>query len=64
MACRPSAPQEIGRLFREMSIANSQLGAPRIHGELLKLGIDIGHSTRQESYCFRCLNGFVSGSRT
>jgi len=25
-----------------MSIANSLWGAPRIHGELLKLGIEIG----------------------
>jgi hypothetical protein len=29
---------EIRRLIREMSIANPLWGAPRIHGELLKLG--------------------------
>jgi len=28
-----------------MSLANPRWGAPRIHGELLKLGIDIGEST-------------------
>ena len=29
-------------LIREMSIANPLWGAPRIHGELRKLGIDVG----------------------
>jgi hypothetical protein len=33
---RPTAPLEIRRLIREMSIANPLWGAPRIHGELLK----------------------------
>jgi hypothetical protein len=33
---------DIRRLIREMSIANPLWGAPRIHGELLKLGIDVG----------------------
>jgi hypothetical protein len=28
-----------------MSVANPLWGAPRIHGELLKLGIDVGQST-------------------
>jgi len=28
-----------------MSLANPRWGAPRIHGELLKLGIDIGETT-------------------
>jgi hypothetical protein len=36
---------EIRRLIREMSIANPLWGAPRIHGELLKLGIDVGQTT-------------------
>jgi hypothetical protein len=30
---------EIRRLIREMSLANRLWSAPRIHGELLKLGI-------------------------
>ena len=32
-------------MIREMSIANPLWGAPRIHGELLKLGIDIGQTS-------------------
>jgi transposase InsO family protein len=36
---------EIRRLIREMSIANPLWGAPRIHGELHKLGIDIGQTS-------------------
>ncbi len=36
---RPTVPLEIRRLIREMSIANPLWGAPRIHGELLKLGL-------------------------
>jgi len=31
--------------FHQMSIANPLWGAPRIHGELLKLGIDVGQTT-------------------
>ena len=42
---RPSTPAEIRVLIREMSIANPLWGAPRIHGELLKLGIDVGQTT-------------------
>ena len=42
---RPAVPLEIRRLIREMSIANPLWGAPRIHGELLKLGIDIGQTS-------------------
>jgi hypothetical protein len=42
---RPKTPYEICQLIREMSVANPLWGAPRIHGELLKLGIDIGQTT-------------------
>ena len=38
-------PLEICELIREMSIANPLWGAPRIHGELLKLGIEIGQTS-------------------
>ena len=38
-------PLEVRRLIREMSIANPLRGAPRIHGELLKLGFDIGQTS-------------------
>lgn len=41
---RPTVPLEVRELLREMSIANPLWGAPRIHGELLKLGIDIGQT--------------------
>jgi hypothetical protein len=42
---RPKTPLEIRDLIREMSLANPLWGAPRIHGELLKLGIDIGQTS-------------------
>ena len=42
---RPRIPGEIRRLIREMSLANRLWGAPRIHGELLKLGINVAQST-------------------
>src|SRR2546429_1545124 len=42
---RPIVPAKIRRLIREMSLANPLWGAPRIHGELLKLGIDIGQTS-------------------
>ena len=42
---RPIMPADIRRLIRAMSIANPLWGAPRIHGELLKLGIDVGQTT-------------------
>src|SRR5262249_53748901 len=42
---RPRVPLEIRRLIRDMSLANPFWGAPRIHGELLKLGIDVGQTS-------------------
>ena len=42
---RPKVPLEIRQLIREMSLANPLWGAPRIHGELLKLGIEIGQTS-------------------
>jgi transposase InsO family protein len=42
---RPTVPAEIRRLIREMSIANALWRAPRPHGELLKLGIDVGQTS-------------------
>ena len=38
-------PLEIRRLIREMSLADPLWGAPRIHGELLKLGIAIAQTS-------------------
>ena len=37
--------REVRDLIRKMCRENSSWGAPRIHGELLKLGIDIGESS-------------------
>jgi transposase InsO family protein len=42
---RPKISAEVRRLIREMSLANRLWGAPRIHGELLKLGIEVAQST-------------------
>jgi hypothetical protein len=42
---RPKTSADIRRLIREMSVANPLLGAPRIHGELLKVGIVVGQTT-------------------
>ena len=42
---RPVVPLETRELIREISIVNPLWGAPRIHGELLKLGIDIGQTS-------------------
>jgi putative transposase len=38
-------PPEARDLIRKMSLANSLWGAPRIHGELLKLGINLSQAT-------------------
>jgi len=42
---RPSVPREVRELIRQMSRANPLWGAPRIHGELLKLGIEISQAS-------------------
>ena len=42
---RPPVNAEISTLVRKMAAANPLWGAPRIHGELLKLGIDIAERT-------------------
>jgi putative transposase len=42
---RPDAGREIRGLIRKMRLANPTWGAPRIHGELLKLGIEVSQTT-------------------
>ena len=42
---RPSVDREIRDLIRQMSSANPLWGAPRIHGEMLKLGIEVSQAT-------------------
>jgi hypothetical protein len=42
---RPRIEIELGALIRRMSTENQLWGAPRIHGELLKLGFSVAQST-------------------
>ena len=42
---RPCKPHEVRDRIRKISLTNPGWGAPRIHGELLQLGIDIGETT-------------------
>ena len=42
---RPCVSRETRELIRQMSKANPLWGAPRIHGELLKLGIEVSQAT-------------------
>jgi transposase InsO family protein len=42
---RPKVPIDVRSLIRRMSVENPLWGAPRIHGELLKLGIEVAQST-------------------
>jgi len=42
---RPEVSREVRDLIRKMSLANPLWGAPRIHGELLKLGIELSQAT-------------------
>jgi putative transposase len=55
-ARRPGRPQialEVRDLIRQMSTANPLWGAPRIHGELLKLGIEVSQATVGRSMPWR-----------
>jgi transposase InsO family protein len=45
VARKAEGPQEVRELIRRMSQANPLWGAPRIHGELLKLGIEVSQAT-------------------
>jgi putative transposase len=42
---RPQADREIRDLVRKMAMANPSWGAPRIHGELLRLGFNVSERT-------------------
>ena len=42
---RPTVPANVRSLIRTMAQVNPCWGAPRIHGELLKLGIDVAQAT-------------------
>jgi hypothetical protein len=45
MGGRPQIDTDLRALIRRMSIENLLWGAPRIHGELLKLGFELAQST-------------------
>jgi len=47
---RPAVEAELRTLIQKMSINNPLWGAPRIHGELLKLGFEVAQSTVAK-YC-------------
>jgi hypothetical protein len=61
--------REVRKLIREMSSANPLWGAPRIHGELLKLGFEINQVTvakymvRRRGYTFSHLARLSAPSR-
>ena len=42
---RPQIDPELRELIRRMSVENPLGGAPRIHGELLKLGFEVAQSS-------------------
>jgi putative transposase len=42
---RPTMPADVRALIRTLSATNPLWGAPRIHGELLKLGIEVSQSS-------------------
>src|SRR6266487_6625186 len=51
---RPRVERELRDLIRRMSAENPLWGAPRIHGELLKLGFDVAQSSVAEYMVKRC----------
>jgi len=53
---RPKVSRELRELIRQMSKDNPLWGAPRIHGELLKLGFEVAEPTVSNGMdrpCFR-----------
>jgi len=47
---RPTLPREVRDLIRRMCRENPAWGAPRIHGELLKLGINVGKAASANTW--------------
>jgi hypothetical protein len=60
---RPRIDGELRALIRQMSVENPLWGAPRIHGELLKLGFEVAQSTAAKYMVKRC-RGPSQGWRT
>src|SRR6266853_2114475 len=51
---RPKIAADLRALIRQMSAENPLWGAPRIHGELLKLGFDVAQSSVAKYMVKRC----------
>src|SRR6266849_4818797 len=51
---RPQIAADLRALIRQMSAENPLWGAPRIHGELLKLGFDVAQSSVAKYMVKRC----------
>src|SRR5258705_4370976 len=51
---RPQISAELRALIRRMSVENKLWGAPRIHGELLKLGFEVSQSSIAKYMVKRC----------
>jgi transposase InsO family protein len=51
---RPQIDTELRALIKRMSVENPLWGAPRIHGELLKLGFDVAQSSVAKYMDKRC----------
>src|ERR1700757_492170 len=51
---RPQIDAELRALIRRMSAENPLWGAPRIHGELLKLGFEVAQSSVAKYMAKRC----------
>ena len=47
---RPQIEAELRVLIRRMSLENPLWGAPRIHGELFKLGFEVAHQAHSASF--------------
>src|ERR1700687_3614051 len=60
---RPRIEMELRALIRQMSTENQLWGAPRIHGELLKLGFSVAQSTVAK-YMVRRRGTPIQGWRT
>jgi transposase InsO family protein len=60
---RPQIETDLRALIRRMSIENPLWGAPRIHGELLKLGIEVAQSSVAK-YMFKRPGPPIQGWRT
>ena len=60
---RPGVAADVRALIRELSTANPLWGAPRIHGELQKLGLSVSQSTVTK-YMRLCLANIAAGQKS